>query len=279
MSARAQAGRLAATQTRAAEPRGTFLISTRQALRGLTRSGLFWGVGLALYPVMLVAIFPSLKGAVDVSTYPQGLRDALGITDMSHIRPFLQVEFISYLPLVLAFYPMTVLAGTIAGAEERRWLDVLLGNPVSRRTVVLGAMAALAVVPFAILVGDAVVMWIFARLLDIDLSLSASLQGMLANWPIGLAFGAVALAVSATVRSRAAALGIAAAVMFGFYLLNLLATLVSGVAWLKWLSAFHYYGSPMTEGLFWGGAVVLLIAAGVLTAVAVAAFERRDIYT
>lgn len=279
MSVRAQATPLTATEARATPARDTFLVYTRHALRGLNRSGLYWGVGLALYAAMLIAIFPSLKGTVDVSTYPKGLRDALGITDMSHVRPFLQVELFSYLPLALAFYPMTVLAGTVAGAEERRWLDVLLGNPLSRRTVVLAAFAALATMLLAVLVVVAIIMWALAQALSIDLGFGASVQAMVAAWPISLAFGALALALSAMVRGRAAALGGAAAAMIALYLLNVLATLVSSLSWLKWLSAFHYYGSPMTEGLFWGGAVVLLIAAAVLVAAAVTAFERRDIYT
>lgn len=279
MSAKAQAARLTATETRQARPRDTFLIYTRQAFRGLTRSGLFWGIGLALYAIMLVAIFPSFKNGIDINTYPKGLRDALGITDMSHIRPFLQTEFFSYLSLVFAFYPMTVLAATIAGAEERRWLDVLLGNPLSRRTMVLGAVAAIAAMMLAILVIVAVIMWGFAQAINVDLGLSASLQGMVAAWPVSLAFGALALALSAVVRNRGAALGAAAGVMIALYLLNVLATLVKSLSWLKWLSAQHYYGEPMSKGLSWSGSLTLLIAAGVLVAAAVVAFERRDIYT
>lgn len=283
MSARVQtqtkAAQPAVTGVRAAQPRDTFLIYTRQAFRGLTRSGLYWGIGLALYAIMLIAIFPSMKGAVDVSNYPKALRDALGITDISHIRPFLQVEFSTYLSLVFAFYPMTVLAATIAGAEERRWLDVLLGNPLSRRTMVLGAFTAIAAMMLAILVIVAVVMWGFAQAINVDLSLGASVQAMVAAWPFALAFGALALALSAVVRNRAAALGAAAGVMIALYLLNVLATLVKSLSWLKWLSAQHYYGEPMNNGMSWSGSLVLLIAAGVLVALAVAAFDRRDIYT
>jgi hypothetical protein len=50
---------------------------------------------------------------------------------------------------------------------------------------------------------------------------------------------------------------------------------VSGV---RFASAHHYYGSAITEGIWWIGAVVLVGAGGAHVIFAVIAFNRRDIH-
>jgi len=54
---------------------------------------------------------------------------------------------------------------------------------------------------------------------------------------------------------------------------------VDALAWLKWLSPFHYYGSgqPLYNGLPVGDYLVLAGATAVLTLTAVLAFDRRDV--
>lgn len=269
----------AAAEQRTARPSSNLVVYTRHYLRSLNRAGLIWGCVMAVYLMMLVWIFPSIKGKVDVSAYPEAMRTAFNITSIDTLRGYLQAELFSLLPIVLAFYPMTVLSGVLAGAEERRTLDVLLGNPLPRWTLVVGSFLALAAQLLVLLVIQAGVLWVGARTIDAPLSVTVCLEAMLSLWPFCLAFGALALALSATVHSRTLALGPATGIIIGMYLINIISQLASGMSWLKWVSAIHYFGTPATKGIYWTGAVVLLIAAGVLVAAAAAAFERRDIYT
>ena len=104
------------------------------------------------------------------------------------------------------------------------------------------------------------------------------MAGAIATWPITLALGSVALLLSAVLRQRSQALGIAAGMMFAMHVLDLLSRLVDDLSWARYLSAFHYYGTAIQDGLSWGGAILLLAVAAVLVATATALFERRDIY-
>jgi len=62
------------------------------------------------------------------------------------------------------------------------------------------------------------------------------------------------------------------------YLLNVIGRLAPAISWVRWLSAFHYYGIAITEGLWLPGVATLIGAAIVLTGLAVILFNRRDIY-
>jgi ABC-2 type transport system permease protein len=95
----------------------------------------------------------------------------------------------------------------------------------------------------------------------------------------GLASGAVALAVAAGTGRRSLATGVAAGVALVGWLINGFAPLVSGLTWLKYLSPFYYYNGhdPLTTGVHIGDLAVLGGSTLILTAVAIAAFQRRDL--
>lgn len=268
-----------ADQSRITASRGnTFAIYLVHLLRRSSRSTLIWALAVAAYGAVIVAAFPSLGSAVDVSSYPTGIREALNITAMDQIEPFLMTELFGYLPLVLAFLPMTVFAAALAGAEERGSLDVLLGTPLPRRHLVLSTFLATAINLLVISIVLGGILWLTSLAVDAGLAFSDAMAGALSVWPITLALGSVALLLSAVLRQRSQALGIAAGVMFAMYVLDLLSRLVDGLSWARYLSAFHYYGMAIQDGLSWGGAILLLVAAVVLAAVATALFDRRDIY-
>jgi ABC-type transport system involved in multi-copper enzyme maturation permease subunit len=50
-------------------------------------------------------------------------------------------------------------------------------------------------------------------------------------------------------------------------------------SWVRWFSAFRYYGNAIVEGTSWGNVAILLIASLLLLAASIPMFERRDVYT
>ncbi|MGH2893598.1 MAG: hypothetical protein ACRDPM_10090, partial [Solirubrobacteraceae bacterium] len=95
----------------------------------------------------------------------------------------------------------------------------------------------------------------------------------------GLALGAVALAVRAGTGRRTLTAGVAAAVGVAGWLINGFAPLVGAIAWLKYLSLFHYYAGhdPLTRGVDVVDLGVLGVVAIVLAAAAGAGLTRRDL--
>ena len=63
------------------------------------------------------------------------------------------------------------------------------------------------------------------------------------------------------------------------YVLNIVAGLVESLSWLRFFSPYHYSDAQrvLTEGAHWPNQAVLLVAALVCAALALAAFERREI--
>jgi hypothetical protein len=61
------------------------------------------------------------------------------------------------------------------------------------------------------------------------------------------------------------------------YLLDVLGKLASALHVLRSLSAFRYYGTPLTHGLDVAGFALLVVAGGLLAAAGAALYERRDI--
>ena len=258
---------------------GTIRHYTRYRFRSEARTALFWTLGICLYAGVLVAIYPSVKGAVDISAMPANLREAFNINDFSQLASFLAAELFGViLAIITPFFGIIMLSNIVAGAEERGRLDVLLGNPIPRWNLIVGSFVVAATYLLAIVLVLGLVLWIEASLLDLALSLRQAMRATFALWPLTLAFAALALAVSTLVRQRALAMGIPAAILFLMYLANVIGRLAPDISGIRWLSAYNYYGTAITEGIWWWGMVTLVIAALVLVGTAIVSFDRRDIY-
>jgi len=96
---------------------------------------------------------------------------------------------------------------------------------------------------------------------------------------LGLAFGSIALAISAATGNRGAAIGVAVGLMVVSYLIDGLANIIEGLNSIRWISPFKYYmgGDPLRNGLSIPDAGVLGAVAVVFLVLAVIAFERRDL--
>ena len=261
-------------------PRDTLVSFVLHELRSRLRGVVMWGVAVGLYVGVMIIAYPSLEGELDLDMYPEAFRNAFGITDMGTVGGFLGAQFFNYIgPLVLSFFPILVLSAVIAGAEERGTIDVLLGKPLSRWQLIVGSFVTVAISLLSILTILTLFTWLSATLADVDLSFGVALEGALSLWPISLFFGGLALLCSAIFRQRILAIAVPAAVLFGMYLLDVVGGLAEDAEALQSISAFHYYSSGITESIDWTNFVGLVLAALVLTGLAVLAFRRRDIYT
>jgi ABC-2 type transport system permease protein len=179
---------------------------------------------------------------------------------------------------VVSFIPIMMFSGALAGAEERGSLDVLLGTPLPRRHLVLTTALTAGINLALVLLALAVADWLTSLAVNAGLALDDSLAASVAAWPAGMAFGGIALVLSATLHQRGRVTGFAIGAMFGMYALYVVSKLVDSLDWLKWLSAFHYYGNAIEEGVSWTGFAVLIAFTLITIALAARLFDRRDIY-
>ena len=256
------------------------LHTTRLRARGV----LIWGAALGLYSAALVASFTTFSGSAEQmnqlsEAYPKGMLEAFGITDLADVENYMNTQVFLLAPLALAFFPILAAAGTIAGAEERGTIDVLMGNPIPRWQLVVGSFASIALSLLAILAIMGALTQTTAILMDVDLAPKSTTAAVLNMWPLCLLFGAVAMLCSAVFHRRALAIAVPAFLLFAMYLLDTLGRVSKDLEDLQPLSAFHYYGSAIEDGIDWTNFAGLTLAALALVLLAVLAFRRRDIYT
>lgn len=259
--------------------RSTFWPYTQFQFLASWRQASFWAIGLVIYCGLIVGIYPSVSEAIDISLIPANLRAAFNINDFTQLASFLSSELFGViLPLLLPFYGIIALSNVVAGAEERGRLDVLLGNPIPRRHLIVGSFVVVAAFLLLLVAVIGTVVYTVATMLDLDLTARQTVRAAFALWPLALAFGAFALAMSSMVRQRSVALGVPAAILFLMYLVNVIGRLAPEVSGIRYASAYHYYGSSIIDGVWWLGVGVLLAAATILVGVAVVMFNRRDVY-
>jgi ABC-2 type transport system permease protein len=265
------------------KPTGTFGTLAAHMARLQVKSVVIWGLVLGAYAAAIVASYLSFGDPEQMeqimSAYPPELLDAFGISDMSSIEGFLHGQIFNLIPLAIAFFPILALSSAIAGAEERGTIDVLLGNPVPRWQLVVASFVATAVSLLIILAIMGALMYGTAVLSDIELSLSASVEGVLNLWPISLFFGGLALLCSAMFHRRALAIAVPGFVLLAMYLADTLGRVSEDLEVYRDFSVFYYYGAAITDGIDWASFAGVSGLAVLFALLAVVVFRRRDIYT
>lgn len=240
----------------------------------------FAAVGLVAVLLMVGALFPTVGHTIGKLDLPKGVSNLLGGADYGTLTGWLNSEIASvYGPLVIAALAITGAAGTTAGEEEDRILALVLAHPVRRSSLVAAKAAAIAVGVLII----ALATWV-GLIAGVAVAGGGISVGDLGALSLHLAFfgvatGAVALALGAGTGRRGLATGGAAAFAVFGYLINGFAPLVDAIAWLKYVSLFHYYSGhdPLSNGVDIGDLAVLGSFALALAAVAMVGIGRRDL--
>lgn len=243
-----------------------------------------WSTGLFLLALIMVALYPTVRDNPSVAnmheTYPKALRSLFGITDMTTGTGFLRAELFSLVaPLLLVVLAVLWGSDLIAGEEDRKTIDILLANPISRTRVVLekwaGLTAGIALAGVALGAGLAVGM----PAADLNTSTGGVAAAVLSSVLLAILFGTVALAIGAATGRRGLARGAAAALAVAAYLVSSLAELVGWLRPVRPASPwYHALGiDPLVNGLAAGHLAVLVAATLVVVSAGVLFFDRRDL--
>ena len=251
----------------------------RKTLRDLRWRVVGWGLGLGALAALLVLLFPVIGAqfeGVEVENFGFG-----DIDDFSNPRQFLQVEFFTWSPVLMTVFSIMVGGALLAGEEGAGTLEVLLSQPLARRGLFLGKLAGAAVAVIAIL--------LLAGLGFLTTAPFVDLEGEVTAWELAIApfvllpfawFAITATMLVATLTpTRGRATGLMTLGAAVSYVLNIVAGLVESLSWLRFLSPYQYSDAQrvLTEGAHWPNQAVLLVAALACAALALAAFERREI--
>jgi beta-exotoxin I transport system permease protein len=244
------------------------------------RSLLSWGLPIGLWSAFVVVIYPSVEGALSkaVASYPEGLKQAFGIAELSSVEQYLNAEMLSLIvPLAVGYLAARSLASGLSGAAESGRLDVLLSAPLSRRRLVASGFAATAVELAAVLAVALLLTALGSLLAGAGLSFADALAGFANVWPLALLAAGLGVVVTGFSLRTSVVTGSVAGVLVAMYVVDLVGRLDTGLDWIRYASAFRYYGRAIEEGidpLSFLGVTAVAVACAALGALL---FERRDL--
>ena len=170
---------------------------------------------------------------------------------------------------------------TVADIETHK--PTMLAQPVSRRRLFVERVAAFAIGAALICALASLGFVISAPFIDLRGDVAVWELGLapVAALPLALACGSLGLLAGALTPTRVLATGLVAAETVTVYFFDVLADLVGSLEPLRYLSPFFYSDAKrvLVEGAVPWHAAVLLGASVLLTALALAAFEAREVGT
>ncbi len=245
-----------------------------------------WVAGMAFFSLVMLAMFPTIHANASfaklIEAYPEALRKLFDISNYTTGPGYLRTEVFSFMaPLLITIYAILQGSDLLAGEEERRTIDLLLANPVSRRRVVMEKWLALATGVGALSVVLELLLGLIGPLFRLHLGWRQLSAEVLGTALFGLFGGTLALAWGAWTGARGAARGVAATVTVAMYLLSALAQLVSALGSFEWASLWYHAlgGDPLTTGFHYWHLGVVAMVIGVLLLAATLLFDRRDLTT
>jgi ABC-2 type transport system permease protein len=244
------------------------------------RSLLSWGLPIGAWSAFVVAIYPTVEKALSkaVASYPEALKQAFGIAELSSVEQYLNAEMLSLIvPLAVGYLAVRSIAAGLSGAAESGRLDVLLSAPVSRGRLVASGFAATAIELAAVLAVALLLTALGSLPAGAGLSFTKALAGFANVWPLALLAAALGVVVSGWSLRTSVVTGSVAGVLVAMYVADLIGRLDTGLDWIRYGSVFRYYGRAIEEGidpLSFLGVSAVAVACAALGALL---FERRDL--
>ena len=247
----------------------------------------WWIVGVLLLTGLTVAFYPSIAADQDafeqlLDAYPEELLSFFGIDDAQELASpegFVNSQlYANVVPIMLFIFTIGVGTAALAGEEDRRTMDLLLAQPITRDRVVLENFAAMATLSGLITAAILLVLLIANQPAGLDMSLVGIVAANIGAWLLGLMFGTLALAIGAVTGKRGITLGASAGIAVAAFFLYGLAPLVEVLEPAQKLSPFWWYlgPKPLNHGfdvLF----ALMLTWIAIALAFAVWGFRRRDL--
>ncbi|MFN8108354.1 MAG: hypothetical protein U0Y82_00650 [Thermoleophilia bacterium] len=251
-----------------------------RGLRDHRLTPLTWGGSLGALCALMAAMYPSMSDAIDriMREYPRNLLKAFGVATIDSFESWLHAEMFSIIvPIAVAFLAARAATRWLVEAEQRGHLDTLLATPLARPVLVAGAFITTALVLVEVLAVVGALTYLVAVIAGAHPTLSVLLAGLVGVFALSLFFAGVAVLAAGFLHNAGAVTGVAAMLLGLMYTLNFVARTVPSVSGLRWASAFHYYGSPMIDGLDLVPTLGLVLVGLAMAAVGAVLFTRRDV--
>jgi ABC-2 type transport system permease protein len=218
-----------------------------------------------------------------MSSLPEVFRGLLGEPiNIDTLGGWISFRVGNVMPLMLGFWSVLALSGTLAGEAAKGSLDLLASTPNSRRSIALqkvfGHVTAVAFAVTILTIFTAAASPAFGVLPGDEFGVTEAFGFALLTGLLMLACGATAFATAPFVgRTRALAVGLI--VLFGGYVIASYGALSPVIATLGPLSFFDWTAGhrPLAGVSDWRSVALLAVTTVGLLAIGVLGFVRRDL--
>ena len=257
-----------------------FLSDLRLRWRSLT----WWSIGVIALVAMSDAFYPSIAGDPSLNDVmeqiPESLRPLLGPEDITSPVGYLASQlYLSLLPALLLIFAIGRGSSALAGEEEDHTLDLLLAQPIDRRSLYLQKCFGIGV-GVAVLAGAS---WLPTAILagptGLNVPASSLASATFQLFALAMFFASLALTVSSAAGRKSAGIAVAAGIAFVTFLVDGLGQTIDWLAGVRPFLPWRWYDATtaLTDGFLWPSFFVLIGASVVVAAVGLALFERRNL--
>ncbi len=255
----------------------------KHTMRRLRGQMIGWGIGLALYGLLMVSMFDSVAGIEGLeemmASYPPEIMAFVGdVVEISTPKGYFNIYYSSYMTVIVGIFAVGVSAGLLVGDEEKGILDLVMAHPVSRTALFTGRLLAFVAATAVILLAGWLSWVLPSGGSGMDLTWIQFLRPFLPLFAQLLLFGTLALLLSMILPSVRIANMITGGLLIGNFLVIGLANTNETLQAVVEYTPLHYYqGGSAISGLDWGWLAGLLAVSVVLALVSWQRFQRRDI--
>ena len=258
--------------------------TTRLDLRLRRRSLIGYTVGMALYALIIVALYPSFRDDASLNKLTENgntVAALFGATGSLTSPPgWLNSNlYANFVPLIVLLLAIGYGAASIAGQDEDGTLGLVATLPLSRRRLVAEKFTTLCLltVPVALVT-------MLCVLAGPGFELHIGIGNLIGTTAgvvlLAIDFGALAMLIGAATGSRGTALGVTSALAAAAYIISSLAPVVHWIHPIRFASPFFYAvgDGQIVRGLSAGWAAVLAGVAVLLGIATAEAFDRLDVH-
>ena len=255
----------------------------KHTLRRLRGQIIGWGIGLAIYGILMVSLFDSIVGIEGfeqlMASYPPEIMAFFG--DMMAITTpvgYIDIYYFTYMTFIIGIFAASAGASLVAADEEKGILDLIMAHPISRTSLFFGRlMGFLGATAVILLIGW--LSWLIpSGGTGLDLTWIEFLRPFLPLYGVLLLFGTFAVVLSLLLPSSRTAGALSGGLLVANFLLTGLANINEDLkSFVKYTPLNYYQGGDAVRGLNWEWLGGLLAVSAVFALIAWWVFQRRDI--
>ncbi len=256
----------------------------RWDLRLRRRSTLAYCVGVGVYAVLIVGLYPTFEHDTSLDQLTSGsstVSALFGATgSLTSSSGWMNANlYANFVPLFALFMTVGYGAAAVAGQDEDGTLGGLAALPLTRARLLVEKLITLVLLSLPIPVVTLAAA-LAGRGFDLRLDSTALVGTTVGVALLALDFGLLALTVGTWTGRRGLALGVPVSLAAVAYVVSALAPVVGWMHVVRFISPFYWTvgANQIQSGLRWGSAVALVVVALALGVLAFRSFDRMDIH-